>query len=175
MSKKVTKSSSVDLEKTIMEKVTSNEITMKPRWYFIIGSLFAILGLVGCSIGAVFLTNLTLFLLRRHGPMGQWRLQQLVTSFPLWIPILAMVSIVLGIWMLRTYDFSYKRNYRLIILGFILSIVLAALAIDQLGLNDMWSRQGPMRRLYQQVEGERPTFERGVGKGRGSEQGRFYK
>lgn len=149
-----------------MAKVKSNEISIKPRWYFIVGSILAVAGLAGFSIGAVFLTNLTLFLLRKHGPMGQWRLQQLVTSFPLWIPILAIVSIALGIWMLRKYDFSYKKNFWLIILGFILSVILAAFAIDILGLNDTWSHQGPMRRFYQQVEGQSPTFQRGPGQGR---------
>ena len=131
-------------------------------------------GMVGFSIGAVFLTNLTLFLLRRHGPMGQWRLQQLVTSFPLWIPVLAVVGIVFGIWMLRKYDFSYKKNFWLIILGFILSVILAAVVIVQLGLNDIWSRQGPMRRFYQQVEGQNSTPQRGSGQDRGQGQGRFY-
>lgn len=163
---KTLKISSVDLEKTIMTKVKSNEISMKPKWYFVVGSLLAVVGLAGLSIGAVFLTNLTLFLLRSHGPMRQWRLQQLVTTFPLWIPILAIMGIVFGIWMLRKYDFSYKKNFWFIVLGFILSIILAAFVIDQVGLNDIWSRQGPMRRFYQQIEGQNPTFQRGSGQGR---------
>jgi hypothetical protein len=78
---KTLKTSSINFEKIIMAKVKSNEISIKPRWYFVIGSLFTVTGLVGFSIGAVFLTNLTLFLLKRHGPMGQWRLQQLLTIF----------------------------------------------------------------------------------------------
>ena len=102
--------------------------------------------------------------------MAQWRLQQLLTSFPLWVPILAIVGIVLGIVMLRKYDFSYKKNFWYIVLGFILSVILAAFLIDQLGLNDIWSRQGPMRRFYQQVEGRGSITPRGSGQG----QGRFY-
>jgi hypothetical protein len=171
---KTLKTPSVDLEKTIMAKVKSNEISMKPRWYFVVGSLLTVVGLVGFSIGAVFLTNLTLFLLKRHGPMGQWRLQQLLTSFPLWIPILALIGIVLGIWMLQKYDFSYKKNFWLIILGFIISVVFTAFVIDQLGLNDIWSRQGPMRRFYQQVEGQNSTVPRGSGQGQGQGLGHFY-
>ena len=173
MSKKL-KTPVVDLEKTIMSKVQSNEIAMKPRSFFVVGSLLAILGLAGLSIGAVFLTNLTLFSLRRHGPMAQWRLQQLLTSFPLWIPILAILGIVLGIWMLRAYDFSYKKNFWLVVLGFVLSVLLAAFMIDQLGLNDMWSRRGPMRQFYQQLEKPNLNIPRGPGKGRGAGEGRFF-
>ena len=165
---KTSKITPVDFEETIMAKVKSNEIAMKPRWYFVLGSFLMMMGLVGFSIGAIFLTNLTLFLLRRHGPMGQWRLQVLLNSFPVWVPILAIVGIVFGIMMLKKYDFSYKNNFRLIIAGFIVSIILAALVLDYLGLNDLWSRQGPMNRFYQQIEGQNVTGPRGQG------QGRFY-
>ncbi|MFZ5534569.1 MAG: hypothetical protein ACOY3M_00180 [Patescibacteria group bacterium] len=171
MSKKL-KPSSDNLEKIIMAKVKSNEIAMKPRWYFILGSVLMIAGLVAASIGAVFLTNLTMFLLRQHGPNGQYRLEQLVSSFPLWVPILALLGIALGIWMLRKYDFSYKKCFWVIVLGFILSIAITAFVIDKLGLNDTWSRQGPMRRFYQRLLEENPTFKRGQGRGQGK--GPFY-
>ena len=141
-----------------MAKVKSNEILIKPRWFFIIGSLLAFVGLVSFSLGTVFLTNLTLFLLRRHGPMGQWRLELMLNSFPWWIPVLAIVGLVLGVWLLKKYDFSYKKNFWLIVGGFIVSIILAALLLDYLGLNDSWSRQGPMRRFYQQIEGQGPRW-----------------
>lgn len=138
-----------------MAKVKSRQITMKPRWYFAAGSILMIAGLTALSVGAIFLTNLTLFTLRRHGPMASWRLEMMLQSFPWWIPLLAIMGIALGIWMLKKYDFSYKRNFILIVLGFIVSILIAAFIIDSLGLNDIWSKKGPMKRLYQQVETDR--------------------
>jgi hypothetical protein len=157
----------VDLGKTIMAKVKSNEIAMKPRWYFIVGSLLMIAGLVGLSIGTIFLTNITLFLLRRHGPMGEWRLQIMLNSFPWGVPILALVGILSGGWVLKKYDFSYKKNYWLIMVGFIVSIFIAAFLLDYLGLNDIWSRKSPMRRFYLQIENESPAFQKGQGQGKG--------
>ena len=59
--------------------------------------------------------------------------------------------------MLKKYDFSYKKNFHLIIIGIITSIIIAGLFIDYLGLNDVWSHQGIMRRLYQQSENSNPT------------------
>lgn len=156
-----------------MAKVKSNEISMKPRWYFVLGSILMTVGLASFTIGAVFLTNITLFLLRQHGPMGQWRLQTMLDSFPLWVPLLAASGITLGILMLKKYDFSYKRNFWLIIAGFIVSIVLAGFVLDYLGLNDTLFRQGPMRRLYQQVEGQNNIIPRKPGQGWGQVQGRF--
>jgi len=164
----------VDFEKTIMAKVKSKEISMKPRWFFVVGSLLMMAGLVGLSIGAVFLTNITLFLLRQHGPMGQWRLQVMLDNFPLWVPVLAVAGIVLGIVLLRKYDFSYKKNFWIIISGFIISIILAGFVMDYLGLNDVWSRQGPMKRFYQEIEGKNTTIPRGEGRGQGQGRGRLY-
>jgi len=147
---------------------------MKPRWFFVVGSLLMMAGLVGLSIGAVFLTNITLFLLRQHGPMGQWRLQVMLDNFPLWVPVLAVAGIVLGIVLLRKYDFSYKKNFWIIISGFIISIILAGFVMDYLGLNDVWSRQGPMKRFYQEIEGKNTTIPRGEGRGQGQGRGRLY-
>ena len=76
----------VDLGKEVMSKVTSGQITMKPKWYFVLGSVLSITGLAFLSVASVFLVNIILFLLRKHGPMAQWRLQTLIDGFPWWIP-----------------------------------------------------------------------------------------
>jgi len=140
----------IDLESSVMSKVRSNEISMKPKWHFLLGSVLLIAGLAASTVAAIFLTNLTLFLLRQHGPMGQWRLQMMLESFPVWVPLIALVGMVIGILLLKNYDFSYKKNFGLLILGFIASVILAALILSYLNLDKMWYRNGPMRRLYQQ-------------------------
>ena len=44
-------------------------------------------------------------------------------------------------------------------------MIISAFMIDQLGLNELWSRQGPMRRFYQQAEGQNNTIYRGPRQG----------
>lgn len=154
-----------NMEKIVMGKIKSDELKMRPKWLFILGSILTMAGLVGLTVGAIFLTNLTIFLIRKRGP-GYGRLELMFESFPLWIPVLAILGIVLGIWMLKKYEFSYKKNFLLIIISFIASIIIAGLLIDQLGLNTVWSRQGPMRRFYQQFENQEGNFPRGQGRGR---------
>lgn len=147
-----------------MQKVKLNEIVMKPRWYFILGSLLSVIGLISFSIAAIFLVDLTLFLIKQHGPMGEWRLQLMLQSFPLWIPFLAFISLIPGVWILKQFDFSYKKNFFLIICGFIISIVLAAIVLDYSGLDTLWYKQGPMRRFYQQINQDNSSFQRGQGR-----------
>jgi uncharacterized membrane protein YozB (DUF420 family) len=154
-----------DLEKEIMSKVTSGRIAMKPKWYFVIGSLFSIIGLTALSVASVFFVNIMMFLLRKHGPMAQWRLEAMLKSYPVWIPVLAIFGIIAGIWLLRKYDFSYKKNFLLIILGFIASIIIAGFIIDRLGLNDAWSQRGLMKGFYQRIESQDNVIPNGPGKG----------
>ena len=81
----------------------------------------------------------------------------MLDSFPLWVPVLAVTGIILGIWMLKKYDFSYKKNFYLIIMGIITSVMIAGLLIYYSGLNDVWSHKGVVRGLYQQSENSNPT------------------
>jgi len=172
MSKKNIKKQ-VDIEKAVMAQVRSNQVTMKPRWYFVVGSLSLLIGFVALSIGAVFLTNITLFLLRQHGPMGQLRFQLLVDSFSWWIPTLAAIGIAFGIWILKKYDFSYKKNFLLITVGFVVSVIIAAFIIDSMGLNEIWARRGMMRRFYLRIENQNVPATQGQGRMRDGQGNRF--
>jgi hypothetical protein len=82
--------------------------------------------------------------------MGQWRFEQMLSSFPFWVPITALLGIVFGVIFLKKYDFSYKKNFPLIVFGFILTIVITAFIIDFTGLNNLWMMRQPMRRFQQQ-------------------------
>lgn len=167
---KTTQVKQVNMEQVIMTKVKTGEIAMKPRWYFVAGSIFMLLGLTSFSVVASFLTNLIFFGLRKHGPLWEWRLSQIISTFPWWLPVLAVIGMMAGIFFLRRYEFTYKRNFGLIIVGFVASIVMAAWLMDYLGLNESWSKQGPMRQFYQQLEGQ--DYPKGLGPGRGQGSGR---
>lgn len=159
------KENKIDLEKEVMSKVTSGKIAMKPRWYFIFGSVFSIFGLATLSVALVYLANIMMFLFRKHGSMGQWRLETMLNSFSLWIPILAVIGIAIGVRLLKKYDFSYKRNFFVLIVGFIISIIIAGFIIDRMGLNDIWSRRGMMKKFYQKIENREGIVPTRPGKG----------
>ncbi|MCK4822737.1 hypothetical protein KA005_43640 [bacterium] len=124
---------------------------MKPRWHFVAGSVMLLSGLVGLSMGIIFLVNLSVFLIRRTGPLATWRLQSVISTFPWWIPIFALAGIILAIRLLKKYDFSYKKDFPLLIIAFVISVFLAGFLLDALGLNRHLSG-GRMRKFYQQIE-----------------------
>lgn len=128
-----------------MNKIDQGKIKMKPKMYFIIGSILTFVGLVSSVIVSTFLFGLVKFSLRSHGPMGQYRLDQILSSFPWWTIIFAIVGLVLGIWFIRQYDFSYKAKPWLIIVGFVLAVIVAGSLIDAMGINDTLLKRGPMK------------------------------
>jgi uncharacterized membrane protein YozB (DUF420 family) len=150
----MSKEKDLTIESQVMGKVLSGKVKMKPRWYFVLGSLLSVTGLAGLITGATFLVNIMLFMLRIHGRGGQFRLQYMLDSFPLWIPILAVGLLILGIIVLKKYDFTYKNNFKLIVFGLIASVFLSAYLLDLSGLNDLWSTRGPIKGLYQQGRGK---------------------
>ena len=143
-----------DLTQEVMNKVASGEIKMKPHWYFLLGSVLGVASLLVISLLSIFLVNIMFFSLRQHGPMSSWRLQQLFATFPWWTLPLALIGVLSSVWLLKRYEFSYKRNFVAIILVFISVLILAAILIDQLGLNEIWSKRGMMKRFYQRNQSE---------------------
>lgn len=135
----------VNISHKVMEQIRSGKVSMKPRIYFMLGSLILFASLVASVVTSVFLINLTLFSLRVHGPMGRLRLDQMIDSFPWWAPFLAVGGIIFGIWLTKKYDFSYKIGMRWIVLGLILVIILSAFIINFFKWDDVWFRSKPMR------------------------------
>jgi hypothetical protein len=136
---------SKELDKTteeIMSKIHKGQIKMRPRLYFVLGYILALGGLILSFITSIFFVGLTRFTLRSHGPMGQYRLEQLLSTFSWWMPVLAILGLITGIWLLRKYDFSYKINFKLLIIGLAASILIIGFVIDMTGLNDFWLHRG---------------------------------
>jgi hypothetical protein len=60
------------------------------------------------------------------------------------LTIATILGLLLGIWLLRKYDFAYKINFKLLIAGLIAAILLTVWTIDTMGLDDilLHGRQG---------------------------------
>ncbi len=147
---------SKDLNKTkeeIMSRIHKGQVKMRPKMYFVFGYIFSILGLVFSFTTSVFLVGIIRFSLRSHGPMGQYRFEKLLSTFSWWMPLLAIAGLVSGILILRKYDFSYKINFKLLIMGLITSVILAGFVIDMTGMNNFLMGKGRGGQGYGQLRG----------------------
>lgn len=130
------------IKNVVMDKILSGQVKMKPKWYFVAGSALSFIGLVGLIIGSTFLVNLMMFLIRKQGP-GTGRILYMLENFPLWVPFVAFGFVILGIILLKRYDFSYKKNFTLIVLTMVLAVLVSAKLIDLFGFSKIWEKKGP--------------------------------
>lgn len=141
-----------NIKKVVMEQIEKSKIKIRPKWHFVLGSIFLFLGVTGSIISASFLINLIFFLIRPHyGPKYQWRLQLIISNIPYWIPILTLIFILFGFYLLKKYEFSYKKNFLLIAVALVLSIIITGFLMNFLGLNELFIKKGPrrIRQFYQ--------------------------
>lgn len=141
----------------VMDRIHHDKIRMRPRVYFIVGSLLTFIGLVLSILTSVFLIGLIRFSLRAHGPMGEYRLEELLSHFSWWGPICALSGLVIGIWLLRRYDFSYKLNFKVMTIVFVAAIIVAGWVLDMTGLNDVLLKRGSAQGMMRQYLEENNT------------------
>jgi len=151
----------------VMDQIHDEKIKMKPKIYFIIGSALTFVGLVSSVIISIFLVGLIRFSLRSHGPMADYRFDKILNSFPWWAMFFAIVGLIVGIWLLRKYDFSFKVNFKLVIIGFILAVVVGGWVVDYVGLNDVLTQRGPMQGIMRQYKQDNNIMNGGHGYYRG--------
>ena len=136
----------IDLSDKIMTTIKEKELKMKPKWYFYLGSTLGFLGLLASVIISAFFISVISFTLRPHpGPGYPYRIQLIWSSFPWWAVIMAILGLTTGIVLLKKYDFSYQKNFWIILAGLVAAIIIASILMDQSGLTDLWTRKGPMR------------------------------
>ncbi|MBN2884329.1 hypothetical protein JXE04_00135 [Patescibacteria group bacterium] len=143
-----------DITASVMKEIHQDKIKMRPKIYFIIGAILVFSSLILSSLSSVFLVGIIRFSLRSHGPMGQYRWEQIISSFPWWALISAALGLIMGLWLIRKYDFSYKINFKIFIVGFVLAIIMAGYLVDLIGINDVFYKKGYMNRVYRQNTGK---------------------
>lgn len=142
-----------DLSQKVMQEIKRRGLKMRPRLYFVLGSVLLGLGLTGAILTAVFFLNLFVFRLRLLGPLSYLRLGRpgilpLVTTIPWAVLLVSLVGIAAGLTLLKRYEFSYKKNF--LVLAIVLVVVVAVLGflLDRVGFNERVAPHPPMRRFY---------------------------
>jgi len=138
----------------ILNEIRSGKLKMRPRIYFIVGASFTFIGMVISIAVSVFSIGMIGFLLRSRGILNH-KIDRVISIFPWWALIVAISGLVIGIILIRRYDFSYKINPKAIVFSIILVAIISGVLIDAFGFNDFLNRKGLMRRMMRGVPLER--------------------
>ncbi|KPJ70923.1 hypothetical protein AMJ51_00550 [Microgenomates bacterium DG_75] len=142
-----------DLSQQVMKQIQKEKVRMKPRFYFVAGSILLGIGLAGAIVGAILFLNLTFFRMRIHGPLGflwfgQFGLRPFLVTFP-WLPLLIAVGGIFGgISLLRRYDISYKKSFLGLVIALLVLVLTMGFVLDQIGFNERLERIKPLHPFY---------------------------
>ncbi len=165
MTKKISKTT-----REVMKKIQKQEVKMRPRAYFVLGSMLLGAGIVGVLLVTVFLTGAVFFKLRiseavQYLGLGKPGLRFFVRSFPWKVMGLAGLSFWSGSWMLKKHSKAYKVGLLWLVLGAVVTVIGLGLLMDRVGINERLGKVKGLKPLYRMrsVEGEevvRPMMRR---------------
>ena len=142
----------------VMDQIKKGKIKMRSRIYFVIGAFLTLFGLIICVITSVFIVGLMRFSFRTADPLSNFKLQHMITNFPWWLSVLAVFGLVVGILLIRRYNFSYKINFKVVVILFVSAVVISGLVIDIIGVNDELSRRGPIKDVMRKHFQDRSVY-----------------
>jgi len=143
-----------DIEKNVMNQIHEGKLKIRSKVYFIIGSIFTFVGVIASIVVSVFSIGLIKFILRSNGILGH-KLDRIISIFPWWFLVFSILGIVIGITLIRKYDFSYKIDFKIAVILVILVVMISGWLIDALGFNDLLARKGLMRGMMRNIPQER--------------------
>jgi len=134
-----------DISKNVINQIKKQHINIKPKSYFVLGSILFSLGISAVFLVSVFFLNLFIFRFRTLSyqfPLFSIHFQSrlIFSNLPFYAIIISLVFLFFGIKFLKKSDMAYKFNPLLVAITTTLLILLAGFLLDQTGFNH---RLGP--------------------------------
>lgn len=127
------------MQSDIMEQITSGAVTMKPRWYFVVGSFLAAFGLFGTMFLTVYFWGMSWYRINRHSSLeylwfGDAGQTAFIKTFPWLLLAVALFSLGVGLWLMQRFDFSYRFRWVWVAGGVSIGVLVAGYVVDRSGL-----------------------------------------
>lgn len=142
------------LKKTILATVHKENITMIPKWRFVLYSLLATGGLIFLFLLAIFFGSLLLFVLSRYGFMDMpffhfIKTIHTITVIPLLLVVCTLVLLGIIEFLTRRHAFAFKQP---------LLVTLLGITTLTLGISFLVSESGVHERMRDFVREKRMPF-----------------
>lgn len=146
-----------NIAKKIKEQINKNELKMKPKAYFVIGNIVAIIGVIIFAVASTISVNMIIHFFR-VGRFGsrlamlpiQYKIKALMIVFPWEFLLIAIGFIILGVCLIRKFEDGYKNSITVLITLFAIIVLMTGLALDKSGFNEKAKKYHIMRKVYDQ-------------------------
>ncbi|MEZ4200317.1 MAG: hypothetical protein R3B69_01825 [Candidatus Paceibacterota bacterium] len=129
------------IKENLIKKIQAGEITMVPRWQFVLRATLGVLGVLIVAVLAVYFLSFVLFTLNQSGllfaPMFGWSgVMLFVMASPWFIILLTGLFLVVLYILVSQYAFSYRQPLVYSLVGVVLVVVAVASLIHQSNMHE---------------------------------------
>lgn len=156
-----------NIKETIIDKIKAGEVSMQPRWHFVLKTILMLVSVVLVGIIAVYLLSFVMFVFHKTGisfatEFGLRGLTFAVVSSP-WLIISLALAFVLLLYILVTqYAFSYRKPFVFTMLGVAAFVLIVSSAIQMTTFHNRVGKFADDRGIpgiapfYRAIDGGRP-------------------
>ncbi|MBD3300004.1 MAG: hypothetical protein GF347_01505 [Candidatus Moranbacteria bacterium] len=136
------KQSSTEIKKNIMGKLKKNEIKMKARWTFLAKKIGLQSGVWLALVLLIFLVNAFFYFIKSNGLLlplhyGESYIQKFFHSLPYDLILIILVLFLILNFLVKKFDFSYKKPFIIVLGGLLGFIILWAFLLFSSNFNAM--------------------------------------
>lgn len=129
------------IKEKLIEKIQAGEVSMVPKWQFVLQTVLFAVGTVIVAVVAIYLLSFVLFALHRTGilfaPLYGWHgFMLFIVSSPWFLISLVGVFLVVLYLLVTHFSFSYKRPLVYSMVGTALLVVMTASLIHQTTMHE---------------------------------------
>ena len=154
-----------DIKKTILEKIQSGDVAMRPKWYYVLKSVLLFTGVAIIGVWIVYLVSFVLFAVLNSGAIfvpafGLRGLTVFLLALPWLMILLAAVFIIVLEVLVRKYSFGYRKPLLYTVLMILGVATLGTVLVAQTNLHERALERatghrlpvvGDVYRIYHQV------------------------
>lgn len=130
------------LQQKILDKIRAGEVSMRPRFYFVLKMAALVAIAIAILLVSVFILNFVLFSIRVSSQdqllgFGTRGLLAFLALFPWTLLVIDGLLIVGAQWLLRGFKFGYRLPILYVVIGLLIATAAAGFVLDRgTGLND---------------------------------------
>lgn len=137
----------------VMKEIQEKDINMRPKFYFIAGSVLLGIGIASAAVVSSFFVHVLIYKIRyehafEYLVFGRHGFELFLMTFP-WVPLFVALGGLFGGWaLLKNYDISYRQDFWKLMVGSCALIVGLGFVIDQTNVPQRVENMKMLKQIY---------------------------